>query len=156
MSEYPNSGVLFRNDRKGNDKAPDFRGEGTVMCDCGKALELELAAWRRQGKKGEFLSVSLKPAGRREARFTTASEYLACNAPVVLEGAKALKATDKGLLVRFADNSEHWIARSQIQNTSEVKQVGDTGRLEVGAWWARKAGIDSTTGAQQRDDGFGL
>lgn len=49
-------GNLFTNDKKGNAKAPDRKGEimlgGTVW---------EIAGWIKEGKNGNFLSLSGKP-----------------------------------------------------------------------------------------------
>ena len=52
-----NSGALFKNDKKGNDKAPDYRGELKV------AGELhEIAAWLKVSKSGtKYMSLSVKP-----------------------------------------------------------------------------------------------
>jgi uncharacterized protein (DUF736 family) len=66
MPQYDNtnSGVLWKNDRKGsNEKAPDYKGKLTV-----NGAEFELAAWIRDGKKGKFLSVKVSPPFRRDAR----------------------------------------------------------------------------------------
>lgn len=57
MSTYDNTnkGVLFRNDKKGNDKAPDYTGKLNVQ---GK--DWALAAWVKESKAGtKFLSMSL-------------------------------------------------------------------------------------------------
>jgi uncharacterized protein (DUF736 family) len=52
-----NSGALFKNDKKGNDRAPDYRGELKV------AGELhEIAAWLKVSKAGtKYMSLSVKP-----------------------------------------------------------------------------------------------
>jgi hypothetical protein len=50
------SGVLFKNDKNGNDKRPDYRGEITIH-----GALFELAAWIKEGKKGKFMSLSIKP-----------------------------------------------------------------------------------------------
>jgi hypothetical protein len=50
------SGSLFKNDQKGNEKAPGYRGEillGGVL--------YELAGWLKEGKNGKFFSISGKP-----------------------------------------------------------------------------------------------
>jgi hypothetical protein len=57
--EYHN-GALFTNDKKQNDKQPDF--QGSVSLD-GKpdGLKLRLSAWKKQGQKsGDYLSISIQ------------------------------------------------------------------------------------------------
>jgi len=53
--KYDNSGILFRADKtKDNDR--DYRGTMTV-----DGVEYWLSAWIKDGKKGKFLSLALKP-----------------------------------------------------------------------------------------------
>lgn len=54
------SGALFKNDKKGNDRAPDYRGDANVNGEL-----VEIAAWIKEGKNGKFMSLSFKP---KEAR----------------------------------------------------------------------------------------
>lgn len=49
-----NKGVLFKNDKKGNEKAPDYTGKMNV-----NGKEMRLAAWVREGAKGKFMSLSM-------------------------------------------------------------------------------------------------
>ena len=63
MSNYEkrdNSGTLFRNDRKQQDSHSDYNG--TIIVD-GK--EYFLNAWVKEGAKGKFFSLSVKPKGQR-------------------------------------------------------------------------------------------
>ncbi|MGI9503967.1 MAG: hypothetical protein ACR2RE_13040 [Geminicoccaceae bacterium] len=53
MTEYTNSGILFVNDRKKREGHPDYTGNFTDVT--GK--KWRLAAWKKQGRKGEFISV---------------------------------------------------------------------------------------------------
>ena len=47
-----NTFTLFDNDKKGNDKAPDFKGKGLV-----DGKEVKIAVWKRTGKTGvEYFS----------------------------------------------------------------------------------------------------
>ncbi len=49
-------GNLFTNDKKGNEKAPDRKGE--IMLG---GVVWEIAGWIKEGKNGKFLSLSGKP-----------------------------------------------------------------------------------------------
>jgi hypothetical protein len=57
----PNSGTLFTNDKKGNDKAPDRKGDGMVHCPhCSANFDVELAGWIKEGRNGsKFLSMKI-------------------------------------------------------------------------------------------------
>lgn len=51
-----NSGALFKNDKEGNEKRPDYRG--TLDVD---GVEYELSAWLRTSKKGvKFMSLKVR------------------------------------------------------------------------------------------------
>jgi len=52
------SGICFPNDKKGNEKAPDFKG--TVFIN---GVLTEIAIWKRERQKGEFLTISQKTKG---------------------------------------------------------------------------------------------
>lgn len=56
--EYDNTdrGVLFKNDRKEQDNHPDYKGSINVG-----GVEFWLSAWIKQGEKGKFMSLSVKP-----------------------------------------------------------------------------------------------
>ena len=65
MSNYDNTnrGVLFKNERKQQDKHPDYTGKIDV-----EGKEYKLAAWIKDGKKGKFMSlaVSIDDGSRKE------------------------------------------------------------------------------------------
>jgi len=56
--KYPNSGILFRNDKKQpGDNLPDYRGTAEV-----NGVALEMAAWIKTGNEGKkFMTISFKP-----------------------------------------------------------------------------------------------
>lgn len=48
----PNTFSLFENDKRGNDKAPDYKGKGLV-----DGKEVKIAVWKRTSQSGiEYLS----------------------------------------------------------------------------------------------------
>ncbi len=50
------SGVLFKNDRKTSPTAPEYKGTALV-----NGVEMDVAAWVKEGKNGKFFSLSIKP-----------------------------------------------------------------------------------------------
>lgn len=68
MAEYDNTnrGILSVNDRKLNDKHPDFKGSINVG---GK--EYWLSAWNKVSAKGAFMSVSIEAKEDRPAAAPT-------------------------------------------------------------------------------------
>jgi hypothetical protein len=60
--EYDNSGLLFRNHDKETDKHPDYKGNLTIG-----GAEYWLSAWIKDGKRGKFMSLSVKPKEQRAA-----------------------------------------------------------------------------------------
>lgn len=51
-----NTFSLFENDKKGNDKAPDYKGKGKVS-----GVEIKVAVWKRKSQSGiEYLSGSIE------------------------------------------------------------------------------------------------
>lgn len=61
--EYDNTnrGVLFKNDRKEQDNHPDYKGSINVG-----GQEFWLSAWIREGERGKFMSLSVKPKEQRQ------------------------------------------------------------------------------------------
>lgn len=57
MPEYDNTntGVLWKNDQKGNDRAPWYKGKAVIGLD-----DYEVAAWVRESKKDGSKFLSLK------------------------------------------------------------------------------------------------
>lgn len=65
---YPNSGALFTNDKKVNDKSPDFNGDVQVEVSLLKELmaqadnglvKIRLGGWRKQTSRGWMLSLKV-------------------------------------------------------------------------------------------------
>lgn len=46
------SGVLFKHDKDGNEKRPDYKGSIQI-----EGVEYWLSAWIKDGKRGKFLSL---------------------------------------------------------------------------------------------------
>ena len=63
MSHYDNanSGVLFKNDKKGNEKAPDYKGKVNV-----EGKEKDIAGWIREGKSGKFISIKISEPMKKD------------------------------------------------------------------------------------------
>jgi len=53
-----NRGVLFKNDKDGNEKRPDYTGKIDV-----NGKEYRLSAWIRKGQRGSFMSLSVQEPG---------------------------------------------------------------------------------------------
>jgi hypothetical protein len=63
MSEYPNSGSLFRNDKRREGKNdPNATGKLVTTCEhCGEETKFWLSAWTKQNTNGPWQSISAKP-----------------------------------------------------------------------------------------------
>jgi len=66
MSNYDNknSGVLFKNDKKGNEKAPDYKGKVNI-----EGKEKDIAGWIREGKSGKFISIKISDMMKKDNIF---------------------------------------------------------------------------------------
>ena len=65
MADYPDSGVLFENDKRGdNAKAPNCKGKGNF-----NGVDFEIAAWVKVDKNGKkFLSLKFQaPRQQRQS-----------------------------------------------------------------------------------------
>ena len=66
-------GTLFKNDKKGNDKAPDYRGELSLAGEMFK-----IAGWLKDGKNGKWMSLKAEPKDQ-DARPARTSAPVARN-----------------------------------------------------------------------------
>jgi hypothetical protein len=57
--------------------------------------------------------------------------------PATFDGVKCVRATPRAILC-LIDGAEVWIPQSVVDDTSEVFEAGNKGRLVVQAWFARK------------------
>lgn len=64
-----NSGVLFRNDKGGNEKRPDYRGSATI-----DGKELNVSGWIKASQKtgDKFLSLRFEPKQAAPPKATRA------------------------------------------------------------------------------------
>ena len=64
FEQKDNQAAIFKNDKKGNDKAPDYRGKGMV-----NGKEVEMALWVKTSKAGQsYFSVSFKEPYQQPAK----------------------------------------------------------------------------------------
>jgi uncharacterized protein (DUF736 family) len=82
-------GVLFKNDRKTEDKHPDYKGEALIG-----GVEMDVAAWLKTAKSSgqKFFSLSIRP--KREQGFNQAPQ--ARSAPQPQRGGGSRWDTDDG------------------------------------------------------------
>jgi len=76
---YPPGGALFANDRKTNDKAPDYRGNLEISRDllkilveqakAGEKISMDVAGWKKTTKSGStFLSIKADKPYKKEEK----------------------------------------------------------------------------------------
>jgi hypothetical protein len=59
--QKPGQGILFVNDKKGNEKSPDRKGNALIACPhCQETFTANIAGWLKEGKKGPFLSLKVE------------------------------------------------------------------------------------------------
>ena len=62
FEQKPGSGALFKNDKKGNDNAPDYRGTANIG-----GVTFQIAGWiKRSDGKPPFMSLSIKEKEAKE------------------------------------------------------------------------------------------
>ena len=76
---YPPGGALFTNQRKTNDKQPDYRGNLEISVDLlklmveqhkgGEKINMDIAGWKKTSKSGSmFLSIKAGPPYKKEEK----------------------------------------------------------------------------------------
>lgn len=63
FEQRDNSGTLFRNDRRQNDKQPEYSGDGVI-----NGVPMWISAWVKEGKNGKFFSMAFKPKEERQPK----------------------------------------------------------------------------------------
>jgi hypothetical protein len=53
----PGDFTLFKNDKEGNEKRPDYTGNGLGL----DGSKIKVSAWIKQGKSGKFMSCRFQP-----------------------------------------------------------------------------------------------
>jgi hypothetical protein len=51
-------GVLFQNDKKSNERSPDWKGTLMLSEDCKSGQTIKISAWTKNTPKGQLLSLS--------------------------------------------------------------------------------------------------
>ena len=59
------SGVLSRNDKRHNDRQPEYRGECTI-----DGVAYRISAWVKEGRTGKFFSMAFTPKEEEPRRPT--------------------------------------------------------------------------------------
>jgi hypothetical protein len=62
MTEHPNSGILFREEKKTKLTSPDYKGQATLDCPhCARSIEVRLSGWIKTARTGaKFLSLAFR------------------------------------------------------------------------------------------------
>lgn len=73
MEDRNNSGVLFKNDRKEQEKHPDYKGHATL-----DGVDYYVSSWVRTSKRdgGKFMSLAFSPKGERKEKAIQESREL--------------------------------------------------------------------------------
>jgi uncharacterized protein (DUF736 family) len=71
VKQYDNNmrGVLFKNEKRGNEKAPDYRGSAVI-----DNIDLNISAWIKRSSKTGDAFISLKFEPKQAARPKTMAE----------------------------------------------------------------------------------
>lgn len=63
--QYDNNltGVLFKNDKDGNEKRPDYKGSAEI-----EGVQYWVSAWIRDGAKGKFMSMKYEAKEKQQSQ----------------------------------------------------------------------------------------
>lgn len=59
---------------------------------------------------------------------------------VTIPDVRCMVATDSSMLCRI-DGADYWIPRSQVDESSEIEELGDEGNLTIPEWLAVDRGL---------------
>lgn len=62
--QKPGQFALFKNDKQGNDKRPDYRGDGLDLA----GNKIRVSAWIKEGRNGKFMSCNFQLAEKQESK----------------------------------------------------------------------------------------
>lgn len=80
FNQKNDSGALFVNDRKTEDRFPDWTGSAKVVCQkagCGHANEVYVNAWVKNKDGKEYFSLSFRPKAAATETTTPANDTAA-------------------------------------------------------------------------------
>jgi hypothetical protein len=60
--QKPGDFALFKNDKEGNEKRPDYTGNGLSL----DGQRIKISAWLKKGAKGTFMSCRMQPMTQGE------------------------------------------------------------------------------------------
>ena len=61
------NGVLFKNDKDGNEKRPDYKGSAEI-----EGVQYWVSAWIRDGAKGKFMSMKYEAKEKQQSQQSQA------------------------------------------------------------------------------------
>ncbi len=67
-------GTLFRNDKDGNEKRPDYRGEANIA-----GTIYRVSGWIKEGKNGKWMSLKIEPPREQEPMRTQTGKPIDVN-----------------------------------------------------------------------------
>jgi uncharacterized protein (DUF736 family) len=81
FEQRPNSGALFKNDRKSGPKSPDYTGNCLI-----DGQVKRIAAWIKQGQQGAFMSLAFSEPQERQDQGDTSGQQPGEHPPTKEDG----------------------------------------------------------------------